>query len=533
MRPVFIPPMFPPVMVPTSHSGQGALEYLLLIGGGVLVALIVFLLIFLMSPTGQQSLDTNIEEYKKIDLCMGKDAACNIFLDWQKGLIPPSNPDVPGFFATNESKWRTLKITGAVVRLYCNDGEICDIDDFPENGNVFPSAAFILPVISLGGGLVGPCNVDNVDAEPCEVWPLTNICDPSDPPDSLKCEKTFDFSSIGVFDASITLLPGESVKYGAAVAAVNKSPALSSIQVSLMVSQVEDGLDINPGTDDGAALLSWYTSYPLHHGSTYQCKELELSLSPASAYNHFGCKFTPGCSPVFCPAEDSGGDPVYQYCQAKGHFTGQALCPLIGGGYSEASCTNPLESDDAPYTLGDGGSLGLMGAVKTFDISDMKGAAFLPTLEPTVVVSLTDFALVASGACLNGDGASDEACDLDCQSYGAGFSGNIELLSLDSSPGLGDSLCSLISVSPPSAPTILTGADVTYNGYFNDVLPGTPVCNILYNMNSSPVFGALLSSEVDNLYLGLRYSGGGYVKIQSIFNDTLGGVGLQALYFGG
>ena len=233
-------------MVLPSPKGQGALEYLLLIGGGVLVAVIAMVILFLAVPGAEDSLGTSLTEYEKVDLCTNQDSSCNLFLDWDEGL---SNDAQNSFVLKNLSSWRTLYVTGMTTRLICGN-RICTSADFPS----FMQATFTFPLEPLGG------------SSSSQTFPLP-LCDATD------CEVSFDASPNG-----FVLSPLSSRDIPILNFSNITSTTFTGFQIQMHSSQISDtspsATFSNPGVDTDAASLSWYTSFPLHSGSTYQCQNL-------------------------------------------------------------------------------------------------------------------------------------------------------------------------------------------------------------------------------------------------------------------
>ncbi|MEK6902683.1 MAG: class III signal peptide-containing protein [archaeon] len=280
--------------------GQGSLEYLLLIAGAVLVAIIVFLLLFTFAPTGKTELDTDIAEYKKIDLCTGQGGACSFFLNWADGLF---NPPL-GFLLDNKSSWRTLYFNGITIQLLCGD-HVCDKD--PIFGN--PNTSFEFPIQKNASGqpvctpIAGSSpqlyDCPYCDVETTDCFELTYAMAPTlmsfcPGADGTPCSSHISFNLGPNFNFAITVPPGQSAKVGVSLVPPASTPDLTGIKYQFDVSELDDGKLVNSSEDFKGASLYWYSSSPDKSGSEYLCNRTSGNVQ-------YGCTIPPGCVLYGCP----------------------------------------------------------------------------------------------------------------------------------------------------------------------------------------------------------------------------------------
>ncbi len=290
--------------------GQGSLEYLLLIAGAVLVAIIVFLLLFTFAPVGGDVLNTNVEEYKKIDLCTGQGAACNFFLNWNEGF----QDDPKGFILENKSSWRTLYLRGITVRFICGD-EIC-----PDNYSIDPATTLEFPVknCTVGTNNIYSCDSCNVAIESCTTQTLP-FCDPGTDGD---CEFYANFPSFFP-PFALTLKPLESIKVGVVPSFLPNEPELTGIQYIFKVAHLYNGALEDESDDVKAQSLFWYSSLPDQTGPLFSC----VNNTPWEM--GYGCEIAAGCKATTCGAAEAE-DQFFSFCNnpdgSMKYLDGTVIC---------------------------------------------------------------------------------------------------------------------------------------------------------------------------------------------------------------
>lgn len=295
-----------------NNHGQGSLEYLLLIAGAVLVAIIVFLLLFSFAPVGEVALNTNIEEFEKIDLCTSQGADCSFFLNWNDGLT--SEPY--GFVIENTSSWRTLYVTGITVRLLCGD-VACTTN--PTWGNPFttlemPFGGVGSPVCTIKPGTGGAGQPDAIYLceSSCTQSKLSTgpgTCFTTSPIPfcaGATCSQVFPFNLNPSGSFGIFIPPGGTKKMGVGLALPINAQELTGVQYVFHVAQVKSDNTLQNLSDDVKALpLFWYSSSPDYTGSAYFCKYVSGNWSA-----QYGCTLDPGCELTQCKIHDPN-DPSY------------------------------------------------------------------------------------------------------------------------------------------------------------------------------------------------------------------------------
>ncbi len=537
-------------------SGQGSLEYLLLLGAGSLVALIVFLLLIFLGPYGGNLLAEDIEEYEKIDLCTASDnAACSLHLNWNDGLLTSPN----GFYLQNKSTWRTLQLDGIKFKIFCVDG-LCDGGDF--YGGQGPSITLEFPVTAAG-------DVCDPATQSCVVLPL-NMCeaetDNSGPEPVVKltgpCSTEFDFSDLDALpssfieDATFQLSPEASSKEVVIVSVGSlQNKDLVSVQIAMKVSQVApDGSTIKEGWDDDAEKLSWYSTHPFQLGSSFQCQHLE-NPSPSTEYVKFGCIFPPNCTPLGCPLIPPSppfSSPLEEACFDLGLSEGDIICS-VGAGYEPAFCTN-VDGVSSYFTHASPGSApeGTMAPFISMNISPIKGAVFLENFAPVFAVSANDFYDDYISSCPV-DPEEDPSCgQAICNSYETRLEElKFYVLNPTSSVTNPSSACALLAdTALPSALDLkvkplfnpFLGNDSPRFGYF-DLNPSDEVedwyytCTQSYDFYTDTFKNQVLNSPTspDIIFVGVRYpdppSSSYVLKSVSPFSSTFGAIGMSAFYY--
>lgn len=481
-------------------SGQGSLEYLLLLGAGSLVALIVFLLLIFLGPYGGGLFEQNVVEYQKIDLCTAADnAACGLFLNWNDGLIAAPN----GFFLESTT-WRTLKVDGIKFTIFCADG-ICEGSDFLLGTG--PAIVLRLPITSDGY----PCDPADEDGG-CWELPQLDMCVGG----VGVCQMEWPFHDPPAFPLFLLEpgIPKEIVIVG--VGNLNNKK-LVSFQVAMKVSeQANDGSFVNSGWDDAAEKISWYSTSPLLFGSSFQCNNLELSSS--SSYLDYGCVFPPNCSPVACPtvgpSPPSGS--LEEACGVLGVDEGDFVCS-VGSGYQPATCFGDASSNFTHST-----GINTQGGLVSMDISAMKGALFLENFYPSMSVAVYDFDNLYESSC-GDDGAVDPSCGIAiCDAY-ADQLADLEFYLLNPSSAAVDPLSMCAAMSNSALPASLDlQVDPLADSLGNDgprfsVIdldsdPSPTAVDFLYSCTQYYDFSGTFVSSVlntpsspDVVYIGARY----------------------------
>jgi hypothetical protein len=468
-------------------AGQAALEYLLLLGGGVLIALIAFLILLFIGPYGGGILNENIIEYEKIDLCTASDspAVCSFFLDWEEGLLV----EPLGFKLENQSNWRTLVVDGLTLRLYCGSS-ICTENDFTDD----PFTTLTFPIQS-----------DAPDSPACDVYNCP-VCDPANPGefpncytypnipfcDVDSCEVTYSFPNF-----SITVDPASQKQVGVALGGVSGTK-LSAIQYSFHVSELSEGSLITPGVDDGSKSLFWYSSYPNLTGSSFQCSNINIS---DAGFYEFGCDYAPGCVPVKCNSPLASQE-VTDFCTDQGYLPGgfadKTVCETSSG-VKNIMCYN--ESSAGSHTLSND-----QGAVVRMDASLLLSASsYIASIPPGVYLEDASFA---------GSGCIDDAdCSSTCNSpLWKGSYEDVELYSLQmgSSPDL--DMCKIFSNPLKKVPLPATLSMIGAMDEDN----GQPRCVGRYALSDAQM-DTILAAPQGHVYLGVQSSGGPF-NVYSIFN---------------
>lgn len=483
-------------------SGQGSLEYLLLLGAGALVALIVFLLLIFLGPYGGGLLDEDIEEYNKIDLCTAADsAACGLYLNWNDGLIASPN----GFFLESTT-WRTLKVDGIKFTIFCADG-ICEGSDFLLGTG--PAIVLRLPITPEGE----PCD-PAVEDGGCWELPQLDMCAGG----VGVCQMEYAFPDPPTFPLFLLEpgIPKEIVIVG--VGNLNNKK-LVSFQVAMKVSeQANDGSFVNSGWDDSAEKISWYSTSPLLFGSSFQCNNLELSSS--LSYLEYGCVFPPNCSPVACPlvGPDPPSGSLEEACDNFNVAEGDFICS-VGSGYQLAACYGDASSSFTHST-----GINTQGGLVSMDISAMKGAVFLENFSPSMSVAVYNFDNLYESTCgTDGIEDPDVSCGVAlCDIYQSSFKDlEFYLLNPTSAPVDPLSMCAAMSDSALPASLDLQvnplvdslGNDgPRFSAIDLDQDPNPDAVDFLYSCTqyydfSGPFVSAVLNnpSSPDVVYIGARY----------------------------
>lgn len=538
-------------------SGQGSLEYLLLLGAGALVALIVFLLLIFLGPYGGGLFDQNLVEYEKIDLCTASDnAACSLYLNWNEGLLTSPN----GFILENQSTWRTLQMDGIQFKIFCTDG-LCDGSDF--YGGQGPIITLEFPVDASGNECDPAPDTSTCVQLPMYMCESETTDDGSGPVTLLTgpCSTEFDFSDLddlpapGIEDATFQLSP-ENPSREVVIVSVGglQNKNLVSVQMSMKASELgKDGSFVNEGWDDDADKLSWYSTHPFQLGSSFQCQHLENS-TVGTEYVKFGCIFPPNCTPLACPVVPSNppfNSPLEEACYDNGLSEGDIICS-VGGGYEPAFCTN-VDGVSSYFTHASLGSPpeGKMAPFISMDISSIKGAVFLENFFPVFGVGANDFHDDYLASCPIDPEGNPSCGQAICDTYTSSLA-NLEFYVLNPTAPITNpaSACSLLSdaalpsaldlqVNPLNHPLFGSGPRF---GYL-DINPSDEVEDWQYTCTQSydfytPAFKNQIlnsSSSPGVIFVGVRYpnppSSSYILKSASPFSSSFGGIGMSAFYY--
>ncbi|MFH0970228.1 MAG: hypothetical protein V1776_02085 [Candidatus Diapherotrites archaeon] len=492
----------------SNNAGQGSLEYLLLIAGGILVAIIAFLILLFLGPYGGGLIQEDIDEYNKIDLCTGKSAECEFFLNWDEGLA--SEPY--GFVVENTSSWRTLYLSRMTLRLMCGN-EICTSSDVGQSIpvtniefplTILPTGPPYCPESPSGSGIY-TCPYCNVTTENCFSFPGIPFCNGG------VCQFEYDFSGVGI---GITIPPNSSQKFGVEIGGLGRSSNLTGIQYSFEVKQLENGSLSGTGTDNDSDTLFWFSSNPDHAGALYACRS-----NAGSWTNLYGCTITPGCELHQCSEGDplDPDDPITSYCGPNPPLDKIICFSHDTGIYSTPFC----ENTDSPANNG------------YFEINNTNGFALQLEVGPfTNVEKFVSsvptgiYAVVHDFDTLSDCGPSTSCGDACEQLVDAQFS---DVLLYDIGNPLPNNMCPNISTA--STPLVYELKGI---GNWNGV-SSTRTCTAVFSFTQLSLDRLTAKAATgQHLFIGLVNSNGSSGKLSSPYtmNDTLPGrPSLQSLYF--
>lgn len=482
---------------------QSSIEYLLLIAGAVLVAIIVLVLALTFSPFGQQVFNTNLVEYEHIDLCSSRGASCSFTLNWGDGLAQTPY----GLYLQNDSDWRTLVVTGVEVSLVCGD-RICEPAEIVE---VDPKTSLELPVGSNGPGAPNctattgaynscvPCDVAAAD---CFEEANLGFCSGG------ACLNSVNFS--GTPAAMITLPPGPNPlsrqKVAVRVTRINSSN-VTGIRYNFKIAQRGPNDSLQSTDVDSAISLAFHRSY-FHAISEYQCNNL---ASPNLAVD--GCSFGPNCLVQSCLAIPD--EPI---CQSGGVAY---ACKHQNGNYSvlnaAAVCINPSPSIVYPLSISEG--VVFRADLPHFTSADSRFVDSLPSGFQFAVHEGSTFEYHPDDQGQCKDAAT---CAAACAALGSTYSG-VQLFDL-SAYSDGPSICSDFydALSGPVISSVFTGMAGGCNANTSGFC--SPFCYADYHF-SQPLTDMAFAGR--DAVIGIRLPAGNAEMVSSyasVFVPVLGGV---------